>query len=454
MNKDYTPKISKKIHIEEIKNTNGLQKIFLVLDPDVPAWAFVNENGLEILHLCNGINSIEDISHRIAAKHSLSYKDSIEIIQSFLSNFKRNKVLYDKLDDYFPDNEFRCLSLEITKKCNLNCIHCYLSAGKANKNELNLDEIKHLLKATKDLGAKSIALGGGEPLLRDDCFEIIEYASSLNLLISLGTNGTLIDGERASFLSKFPIKIQISIDGANSETHDKIRGLGSYKSTIRGIEFLLKKNMGKDIVIAFVPMKINVHELPDIIDFALEHEIPVIQFPPLSPSGRARKNWDELKLSNEEMLWFWEFVSKRAEELKGKMDLLADCFSINIANSAVPYRCSIGTQLRIDPMGNVFPCQCFHFGTEYLLGNIRELSLEEIVHGSQLKEIIKACFQRPLKIEECRKCPWRNFCGAGCMGIAYETSGTILQSISCEVRNKWIDKLFKKELNKIINRNL
>jgi len=340
------------------------------------------------------VSSIDTISQTICKRHeNIGYEDSLEKP---------------------PPNTFRCLAPEITKKCNLNCIHCYLSAGKTHKNELTLKEIKELLQAAVEAGGISVSLGGGEPLVRDDCTEIIQYAPSLDLLITLGTNGALIDEKIAKKLSGIPMKIQISLDGAGKETHDSIRGAGSFNSTVKGIDHLVHEGMAKDIVIAFTPMKANVDDIPGIIDFALERQIPVIQFPPLSSSGRAKKRWNELRLSNQQMLRFWEFVAKKSGELKGTMDLLADCFSISINNPGVPHRCTIGTQIRVDPQGDVYPCQCFHYGSRYCLGNIREKSLKDIVNGQRIEEIKKTCFQRPFNIEECRNCKWRNY---GCHSV-------------------------------------
>ncbi len=443
------PRLSANIYIEEVgKKNNG--KIFFVLDPDKPSWVFVNEDGLKILKLCNGKNSIDKISRIISGNHEkIEYRGSFEIVSSFLDNMKRSRILNETPHEESCKNQFHGLALEITRKCNLRCIHCYLSAGDSNNSELTLSEIKELLKFTKDSGGVSVALGGGEPLMRDDCIEIIEYAASLDLLISLGTNGTLIDKTLAKLLSEFPIKIQISLDGAIKETHETVRGEGSFDLAIRGIDSLINEGMSKDIVIAFTPMKPNLNEIPDIVDFALRQQIPVVQFPPLTSSGRAKMRWNELRLSNDEMLWFWEFVSKKSEELRGKMDLLADCFSININNTGSPRRCSIGTQFRIDPEGYVYPCQCFHFGSEYCLGNVKEKSLKDIMYGQRIKEIKEICFQRPFNIDECRKCKWKNFCGSGCMGNIFESSGTILNSESCEVRKKWIEKLFEVKLKEI-----
>ena len=451
MNNYIPPALSKSIHIEEVFNEND-KKIFFVLDTDLPSWVFINEDGLEILRLCDGKNTIEKIAHRIAKSHEkIKPKDSLGIVDSFLHQMKQSSILFERDQEAKNDNQFRGLALEITKQCNLRCIHCYLSGGELNPDntELSLVEIKSLLGEIVEVGGISVALGGGEPLIRKDCIDIIEHAASLNLLITLGTNATLIDQKIAQKLSDLPVKIQVSLDGATKGVHDSIRGPGSFDAAVRGIDCLIEEGMSKDIVIAFTPMKQNVKEVHKIIEFALNLEIPVVQFPPLSPSGRAKQRWEDLRLSSNQMLEFWEVISRKSEKLSGKMDLFADCFSLNIDNPGIPHRCTIGTQLRVGPYGNVYPCQCFHFGKEYCLGNIRNNTLKEIVYNQRIQKIKETCFQRPLKIEECRECKWRNFCGSGCMGNVYERTGGIHSPESCEVRKKWLEKLFEAKFAKI-----
>lgn len=448
------PSLSKNVYIEKIAQNNGEKEIFFVLDPDKPSWVFINRDGLKILDLCNGKHSKEQISQIISNKFQIDYKYSYDIVDSFLSNMEKNKILYNEDAEKMNNNKFRGIALEITGKCNLECVHCYLSAEKISarhddEEDLSFEEIKQILEAVKKLGGVSVALSGGEPLLRDDWLDIISCADSLDLMISLGSNGTLIDGEMAELISNYPVKIQISLDGATKEVHDLVRGAGSFKRAVKGIDHLVDVGMAKDMVIAFTPMKINYKEINSIIDFALEREIPVIQFPPLSPSGRAKEKWDELKLSSEETFWTWELLSKRSSELRGRLDLLADCFSINLNNPGNPHRCSIGTQLRVDPKGNVYPCQCFNSGNEYCLGNLKKTNLNEMVLGQKIQEIKKICFQRPMNIKECEDCNWKNFCGSGCMGNAYELNGDVLKPESCEIRKKWIDKFFEKKIDGI-----
>ncbi|MGE5239041.1 MAG: radical SAM protein [Chloroflexota bacterium] len=443
------PRLSPHVHIEIVADRDH-QNIFFVLDSDKPSWVFVNQDGLEILRLCNGTNTVEGISRAVLEAHGkLDYEECLQVVSSFIDSMERSRMLSDRPDGDLSANEFRGLALEITGRCNLRCVHCYLAAGEPAEGELTIEEIKEVLRSAGDLGGVSVAIGGGEPLLRGDCLQVIEYALSQGLLVSLGTNGTLIDVDVAKALSEMGIKVQVSLDGATAQTHDRIRGIGSFERTVKGVDHLIEAGMAKDVVIAFTPMRPNVHEVPEVVDFARGRGIPVVQFPPLTSSGRAKARWQELKLTKSEMLWFWDFVSRKAADLKGSMDLLADCFSIDIHRAGIPYRCSIGTQYRIAPDGTAYPCQCFHYGSEFALGNVKEKSLEAIVRGQRVREIKETCFQRPLRIAECRECRWRNFCGAGCMGNAFESTGTILSAESCEVRKRWVERLFEAKVSEV-----
>ena len=134
-------------------------------------------------------------------------------------------------------------------------------------------------------------------MLREDWLEIVQHALDCGLLVSLGTNATLVDERRAAQLAALPIKVQISLDGASREVHDSIRGEGSYAATVAAIDRLVRAGKARDLVIAFTPMRPNVHEVEAIVDFARERQIPVMQFPPLTSSGRAKDRWSALLLS-------------------------------------------------------------------------------------------------------------------------------------------------------------
>jgi radical SAM protein with 4Fe4S-binding SPASM domain len=440
-----SPKANPVLQIE--RRHRAGEEVFFVLDPEKPAWATLNRHGLHVLERCDGSRTVNQISTEIAADFGISHEEARNVTEAFLKRMGETQLMDAEASANQKGlprrNRFHNLAIEITRRCNLKCRHCFLDAGKADPHELNLVEIKEVIGQAKAAGGTSISLGGGEPLLRNDWEEIVQFALSQDLLVAIGSNGTLINHSLSRTLSRLPIKIQISLDGATPTGHDQIRRSGSFEAAMGGIRSLIAAGKLNDLVIAFTPMGPNIDELPAFFDLMIELGITIVQFPSLTRSGRAQKEWLALSLSDHQRLWLWQYLSERRAELKGQMDIISDCFSINIHNPGIPYRCSIGNQLRMDPRGDLYPCQCFHFGDDFLLGNIREISLTQIVKGTRLKDIINYCMDRPNRIVGCSQCRWRNFCGAGCMGNAYEATGSALMPDRCNVRKRWIEGLFE-----------
>jgi radical SAM protein with 4Fe4S-binding SPASM domain len=439
------PKVGDELQVE--RRYRAGEEVYFVLDPASPAWAVLNQHGLSVLERCDGSRTLDQISAEIAQDYGVSQEEARNGTDTLLSHISETGLLVSdhplKQEGLPKRNRFQSLAIEITRRCNLNCQHCFLAAGEADPRELSLEEIKHVIGQIKHAGGTSVSFGGGEPLLRDDWLEIVQYALAQGLLVAIGSNGTLIDTAMAKTLSQQPIKIQISLDGAKADIHDRIRGPGSFQNTLQGINNLIAAGKLNDLVVAFTPMRPNLREVPAFLTMMQQLGITIVQFPPLACSGRARRHWQSLQLSDAQRYWLWQYLSRRSGELKGRLDIIADCLSIDIHKPGVPYRCSIGSQLRMDPHGDIYPCQCFHFGSEFCLGNIRELDLVGVVKGERLKTIIEACIDRPDKISGCGRCRWRNFCGAGCMGNAYEATGCALNADRCKVRKRWIETLFE-----------
>lgn len=438
------PKTGDRLEVEPLGPPD--KEVYLVLDPESPSWALVNGESLQILDLCDGRHGPQAMASEIAARQGADEGAVRPQIDSFLEQVHAAKLVDTgpwRTPGVLPEkNRFHSLAIEITRACNLQCRHCYLAAGEPGARELDGNALRRVIRQVKDAGGISVSIGGGEPLLRPDWRELVEYALSLDLMVAVGTNGTLVDRQLAETLAALPIKLQLSLDGASAAIHDGLRGEGSFDRTLAAIRLLRDAGKGEDLVIAFTPMRPNLAEVDALIDLMTSLEIRVIQFPPLARSGRARENWDALAISDDQRLAFWRTVYRRSGELRGRMDLLADCFSLVLDRPGVPYRCSIGSQLRMDPEGNLYPCQCFHSGAAYRLGNVRETSIGEVVAGQRLRTIIERCLTRPECIESCRHCRWMNFCGAGCMGNAYECSGNALTPDACSAREGWLRELF------------
>lgn len=442
------PMAGARLYREALAPDRG-QALF-VLDPEAPAWAVLNPAGLQVLDLCDGHRSPEQIAGEIAAAtggDAQSLRPEIEAFLSQLAAARLLGALPREAPGELPEaNRFRGAAIEITRACNLTCRHCYLAAGEPGGGTLTTQELETAIRQVKEAGGISLSIGGGEPLLHPDWQRIVECALSQDLLVVIGTNGTLIDAPIAAILASLPIKIQLSLDGATPRIHDAIRGQGSFAATLRAIGLLKAAGKGEDLVVAFTAMQPNIDELPAFIDLMEALEIRVVQFPPLAHAGRARSNWQDLALDDDGRLALWRTVHARSADLKGRMDLLADCFSLDIDRAGAPYRCNIGSQLRIDPGGNVYPCQCFHGGTAYRLGNVRSDRIAGIVGGSRLREVIEDCLTRPERIERCSRCLWMNLCGAGCMGSAHENSGNAMLPEGCNARRAWLRERFAERI--------
>ena len=125
--------------------------------------------------------------------------------------------------------------MDITWRCNERCVHCYLDHD--GKGEMTTDEIKDVLSQLADAGTFFLSISGGEPLMRRDCFEILEYARTLRFNVKLKTNAVMIGPKEAARIRKLGIEqVQISLYSHRPEVHDAITKLpGSLRRTIKGI---------------------------------------------------------------------------------------------------------------------------------------------------------------------------------------------------------------------------
>jgi radical SAM protein with 4Fe4S-binding SPASM domain len=174
---------------------------------------------------------------------------------------------------------------EITARCNNNCRHCYINLPARNKlakdKELSFEEIKEIVNEAVSLGALWCLITGGEPLLRDDFFDIYLYLKKKGLLVSVFTNGTLITEEHVKLFKKYPPRdIEVSVYGVTEETYEHVtRRRGSYAAFIRGLELLLSS--GVKLRLKAMAMRSNVHELADIARFCRRYTKDYFRFDPL-----------------------------------------------------------------------------------------------------------------------------------------------------------------------------
>lgn len=196
------------------------------------------------------------------------------------------------------------VSLDITNKCNLRCLHCYNSSGEnyQSQNELTDEEVLAFIHEFKDIKLLNFCFCGGETLLRKDL--IVKAAKLLKEYdcenIAMVSNGILMTDETIDELVEAGInKIQISLDGIKPESHDRIRNQsGVYEKAISAIERLRKK--GVNTGVAFTPTSFNIDEIRAVRDYLSTLGVDSLRAQPLMIMGRASKNVKSIQPSNEQ----------------------------------------------------------------------------------------------------------------------------------------------------------
>ena len=233
-------------------------------------------------------------------------------------------------------------------------------------------------------GARTIALTGGEFLLRPDALRIAAYAAGkLHTMIS--TNGTLISEQIAQKLAGLGVPVQVSLDGATAATHDRIRGPGAFERARRGIDLLLQSGIGDRLALCMTLMKWNLHEVPRS-DREVVVQATLLGF---APDASESEPW-----------------------------------------------CGLGRTLAVDADGDIYPCSML-MAPEFRLGSVEDTGLEEAMRSPRLRRLCEDCAARKTEIERCQTCTWRNFCQAGCPASVLAEKGTLWATDDlCEVRRE------------------
>ena len=184
------------------------------------------------------------------------------------------------------------ISWNLTKKCNLRCEHCYISAGRISKaearDELSTGECFRVIDQICEVNPEALLiLTGGEPLLRKDVFEIAAYANSRGLWVVVGTNGVFVTEQLSQRMIDAGIKgVSLSLDSLDPATHDRFRGVeGAWDNTVNGSEVL--QQLGLPFIVQTTIGEHNVHEILEIAQLAYELGARVFNLYFLIPTGRG-----------------------------------------------------------------------------------------------------------------------------------------------------------------------
>ncbi len=182
-----------------------------------------------------------------------------------------------------------CLTWELTYACNLACVHCLSSSGKRDPRELTTQQCKDIIDELERMQVFYVNIGGGEPTVRPDFWELVDYATAHHVGVKFSTNGVRITPEVAGRLAASDyVDVQISLDGATAEVNDAVRGPGSFAMAIRALENLADAGFS-DAKISVVVTRHNVDQLDEFAALAALLRRHVANHPVASVRPRSRR---------------------------------------------------------------------------------------------------------------------------------------------------------------------
>ena len=307
-----------------------------------------------------------------------------------------------------------CLTWEWTYACDLACVHCLSSSGRRDPNELSTEQMKAVVDQLAEMQVFYVNIGGGEPMLRPDFFEIVEYCVEKGVGVKFSTNGGRITAETAKRLASMDyVDIQISLDGVDAVTNDAVRGEGTYVRVRTAMDHLRDANFGQ-FKMSVVMTRENVEQVDAYEALAAEYgaELRLTRF---RPSGRGIDTWHELHPTQAQQIDLYNWLLARPQVLTGD-----SFFHLSALGEPLPglNLCGAGRVVcLIDPVGDVYACP-FVLHDEFKAGSIHgEGGFRAVWQTSDLFTSLR----EPSNPGACGSCGSFDACGGGCMATKFFT---------------------------------
>ena len=334
-----------------------------------------------------------------------------------LSNEEFQNKIYEFRKKMYKEHKLNDLFLEVTSRCNARCEHCGSSCGDfVPKDEITKEELMGVLDDVAshyDASRVSLFITGGEPLVRKDLFEIMDYANKLGFRWGMTTNGMLVNKRIVDKMEKTNMRtVSISLDGPK-EIHESFRKVpGSFDKIIRGIKLMQKCPTIRDLQVTTVVNKKNIMYLDDIYRILKKINVKNWRIIQVDPIGRAKNN-KELLLDPEQLRYMYNYIldmRKRDKDMKftyGCGHFLKNSLNYSLVNMC--YLCFTGHSVAsILSNGDIFGCPDIERRKELIEGNIRNVKFSYVwEHGFKKYRSINRTSN-----SKCKKCPdWKSCCG-------------------------------------------
>jgi radical SAM protein with 4Fe4S-binding SPASM domain len=399
---------------------------------------YLNQFGAEILLECSRRVTEQDLKHKLKQRVKKP-----EVISNFIEESIRRGIIRTEdgrslrnlkitgSKQYFIPVHF---AVELTPQCNLRCIYCYNESSEENNQRLPTPQFLTCLEELSKNGVRLVELTGGEPLTHPDFSDIISFCGTNFFLISILTNGTLVNAALAGEIAKYKKKVfvQVDLDGSTASVHDMLRGVpGSFEKAKKGIELLAKNSIFVKVVMNVLPC--NVDDIEKTLLVAKQCGALMYSYSFVTDVGRARSlnlSWTPKQVANLQELpkYLYEkygnFFFQLNEEQIGHFAKRRNC--------GAGYRsCVLG------PTGEVRPCPLLPESC-LTLGNLSNSSMEEIFRNPLVDYLSKLKAPSP---ETCPDCPYQVYCGVCFIKSFYvqEKTGTVCSWAKSSGLNLWLD---------------
>lgn len=307
-----------------------------------------------------------------------------------------------------------CLTWELTYGCNLACVHCLSSSGRRDPRELSTAECLGLVEELQRMQVFYVNIGGGEPTLRPDFWEILDYAVDHGVGVKFSTNGTRLDAAAAQRIAASDyVDVQISLDGATADVNDAVRGPGSYAAAVRAMEHLQAAGV-RGFKISVVVTRQNVPHL-DAFRALADRFGATLRLTRLRPSGRGANVWDALHPTQAQQRELYSWLQAHPDTLTGD-----SFFHLAALGEALPglNLCGAGRVVcLVDPVGDVYACP-FVLHERFRAGNVRsEGGFAAVWRDSELF----AELREPQSPGACGSCGSYDACRGGCTAAKFFT---------------------------------
>lgn len=408
----------------------------IAIAPEVAKWIVLeNKEQLDILHMFIEGCDIQTVLN--------CYENQDDVV-SVLTQIEAKQI--ESIDTKSIFNNTR-LHLHLTNKCNLHCPHCYMNSGFAYDDELTTEEIKNLCDNFKKIGGSDVSITGGEPTVREDFFDIVNYISAIGMKVSIFTNGIMLEEETIQKLSQLSIEgVQISVDGYDETSNAVVRGTGAFKKAIDTIDTFIKYNIYVKVAVT-APYEIIKNHQADYIRFSKElidkygNDAIEINYSYFFMTGRKLSENKILEIKEE----YYKLVDEVVTSIYDGFD--EDAFVSNLLGG-IQDSCGYGG-LNVMSNGDFYFCD--RIPDIKKSGNIRNLSFSKVFELMKIAE--NAGNVRNFK--PCKDCVLRFICGGGCRAEHFKRF-TLADDITCidfesipprSCDNKHKEKFYRQMIN-------